>query len=420
MNNGPSCAFLISLLALGNLAAALRASAATITGEIVDAATGQPIPARIYIRHADGRWLFPESVSPQGSALRYEKRNWMNTNAVEFHTTLSAHPFRVELEPGPYLFIVERGKEYRSFEKRIEVGNEPLNLRLPLQRWVNMAQRGWFSGDTHVHRSLAELPNVMLAEDLNVAFPLTYWVTKAFASPTAGDKNTDRDASAELIRVDATHVIYPRNTEYEIFTVNGQSHTLGAVFVLNQKTPLTQGAPPVGPIAAQARREGALLDLDKHNWPWSMAIVPLMKVDLFELANNHHWRTEYGITNWSVPAASWMGIGSGTTSDRDWTLYGFQNYYALLDCGFRVRPTGGTADGVHPVPLGFGRVYVHLPRGFSYEAWVKGLNEGRSFVSTGPMLIAQVDGKDPGEWFKSKSGEQRPVKVEATILSEEQ
>src|SRR5262249_55571927 len=62
----------------------------------------------------------------------------------------------------------------------------------------------------------------------------------------------------------------------------------------------------------------------------------------------------------------------------------------------------------------------HLPRGFSYEAWVKGLNEGRSFVSTGPMLIAQVDGKDPGEWFKSKSGEQRPVKVEATILSEEQ
>ncbi|MCH7663048.1 MAG: hypothetical protein IH859_04165 [Chloroflexi bacterium] len=32
------------------------------------------------------------------------------------------------------------------------------------------------------------------------------------------------------------------------------------------------------------------------------------------------------------------------------------------------------------MPLGFGRVYVHLPGGFNYAAWMKGLNEGRSFV----------------------------------------
>ena len=40
-------------------------------------------------------------------------------------------------------------------------------------------------------------------------------------------------------------------------------------------------------------------------------------------------------------------------------------------CGL-LRPTAGTASGVHPVPLGFGRVYVHCPAGFSYEAWVRG------------------------------------------------
>ena len=47
-------------------------------------------------------------------------------------------------------------------------------------------------------------------------------------------------------------------------------------------------------------------------------------------------------------------------TERGWIDFGFQNYYALLDCGFRLRPTAGTASGVHPVPLGFGRVYVHL------------------------------------------------------------
>ncbi len=197
----------------------------------------------------------------------------------------------------------------------------------------------------------------------------------------------------QLVTVDATHVFWPRNTEYEIFTIGAKRHTLGAVFALGHKTPFTNGAPPIGPIAAQARREGALLDLDKHDWPWSMALVPLLGVDLYELANNHHWRTEFAMTNWSTPAPAWMGLPNQGRSGSalDWTLYTFQNYYALLNCGFRLRPTAGTANGVHPVPLGFGRVYVNLPDGFSYENWLKGLKGGRSFVTTGPMLFAEVN-----------------------------
>ena len=85
-------------------------------------------------------------------------------------------------------------------------------------------------------------------------------------------------------------------------------------------------------------------------------------------------------------------------TERGWIDFGFQNYYALLDCGFRLRPTAGTASGVHPVPLGFGRVYVHLDpeQGFDGAAWLQGLNQGRSFVTTGPMLLVTLDGQDPG------------------------
>jgi len=82
-------------------------------------------------------------------------------------------------------------------------------------------------------------------------------------------------------------------------------------------------------------------------------------------------------------------------------VYGFQNYYALLHCGYRLLPTAGTASGVHPVPLGFGRVYVHCPKGFTDEAWVRGLNEGRSFVTTGPMLFVHVNGQPPGTRFSN-------------------
>ncbi|MBN2507206.1 MAG: CehA/McbA family metallohydrolase [Verrucomicrobia bacterium] len=402
-------------------AAPSASPAPTLTGEVLDEATGKLIPSRLYIQHADGRWFFPESAVSGGSAIRYERRNWLNTNAVEYHATLSAHPFRIQLPPGAYTVTAERGKEYRPVTQHVEIDQADRHVRLPLRRWVNLAARGWYSGDTHVHRTLADLPNVMLAEDVNVVFPLTFWITRAFVPPAQSDKNHDTEAAPKLIAVDATHVIWPRNTEYEIFSVGSKPHSLGAVFALNHQTPFQKGVPPLIPFAGQARLEGALLDLDKHDWPWSMALVPLIGVDLYELANNHHWRTGFGLTNWSTPAPAWMNLPNAGKhgTELDWTHYTFQNYYALLNCGFRLRPSAGTANGVHPVPLGFGRVYVHLPGGFSYGAWVKRLAEGRSFVTTGPMLLVKIDRQLPGFQFAAKPRLTRRVTVEGTVLSEQ-
>jgi hypothetical protein len=327
----------------------------------------------------------------------------------------------VDLPPGRYTFTIERGKEYHPESRSVTVGKEPPGLKFKLRRWIDMAARGWYSGDTHVHRGLDELPNVMLAEDLNVAFPLLYWVTEAFVSPKAGPKGPLREVDARVIPVDATHVIYPRNTEYEIFTVGKQRHTLGAFFVLNHRTVFDQGVPPVRPVAERAHQEGGLIELDKHNWPWSMALVPVMKADLFELSNNHVWRTEFGFPAFGELAADYMKVerdGKGFT-ERGWLDYGFQNYYALLNCGFRLRPTAGTASGVHPVPLGFGRVYVHCPERFTYEGWLRGLNEGKSFVTTGPMLLVQVNGQQPGHTFKPAPADSLEYHVRGTVLGEQ-
>lgn len=358
-----------------------------LRGEVLDADTGTRLACRIYIEGTNGSWHFAKSVS----AVEYRKQKEWNPACVEMHTTLSADPFTASLPPGDYTVRIERGKEYFPAAHQVKIKDNDVEVKIRLQRWVNMAERGWYSGDTHVHRSLAELPNVLLAEDLNVAFPLTSWVTDAFVSPAKGRTN----GPGELIQVDRTHVIYPRNTEYEIFRVGQKSHTLGAFFVLGHKTLFDVGVPPVRLIGEQARREGALLELDKHNWPWSMMLVPILKVDLYELSNNHLWRTEFGYRDYGDPAPEYMQVERDTKgwTERGWVDYGFQNYYALLNCGFRLRPTAGTASGVHPVPLGFGRVYVHLPQGFGYDAWLRGLNEGRSFVTTGPMLFIQIDGQ---------------------------
>jgi hypothetical protein len=381
-----------------------------IRGEVLDAQSGKPLPCRIYIQRADGSWHFAKSASASGSAVEYRKQKDWNSASVEMHTTLSAHPFIASVPTGTYTILVERGKEYFPESRSVKVESGDVRVTIRLRRWINLEKEGWYSGDTHVHRPINELTNLLLAEDLNVAFPLTSWVRDAFVAPAKGGGDEQR---VEVMAVDKTHVIYPRNTEYEIFRVGQKNHTLGAFFVLGHQTLFQEGVPTVRPIARRARKEGALLELDKHNWPWSMMLVPVLGVDLFELANNHLWRTEFGYRDYGDAAPEYMRVERAAKdwTERGWVDYGFQNYYALLNCGFRLRPTAGTASGVHPVPLGFGRVYVRLERGFSYDAWLRGLDEGRSFVTTGPMLFIEVNGKDSGHAFKSGDTKSRTYRI---------
>jgi hypothetical protein len=375
------------------LAAADSCRAETLTGTIRDDQTGQPLAARLYIRSENGAWHFAAVTDSAGKAVPYKKQR--SDTSVEMHTAVSAHAFEADLPPGKYTLTAERGKEYLPAEQLVEIVDKPVTVEIKLHRWIDMAGRGWYSGDTHVHRTLDELPTAMLADDLNVALPLTYWVTKSDTPPAQGDKNLP-PVEAKVIEVTPKHLIWPLNTEYEIFTVGGKQHTLGAVFGLGHKTVLSRGVPPVRPIAEQVHREGGLLDLDKHNWPWSMALVPVMNVDLFELANNHHWRTQFAFRNFGEPIPAYMGLPHDPAGmdEKAWTEFGLQNYYALLNCGFRLMPTAGTASGVHPVPLGWGRVYVHCPEGFSFENWMKGLAAGRSFVTTGPILNVWLERRE--------------------------
>lgn len=248
-------------------------------GSIVDADTRKPIAARVYLQDAQGNWLFVRSASDQGTAWPYAEAWVPMPDSVERHTTVSAHPFTINLTPGEYQVLIERGKEYLPLKEKLIVpgvaaspdGREPnpptLETTFALQRWSDMAAQGWYSGETHVHRRIAELPNVMSAEELNVAFPVTFWTTSSDKAPDL-EPSTLRsqgpspfgpreDAGYDPVWVNDRQVILPRNTEYEIFSIGPRRHTLGALFILNHRTPFTQTMPPVRIIVEQARREGA-------------------------------------------------------------------------------------------------------------------------------------------------------------------
>ncbi|MEQ1828506.1 MAG: CehA/McbA family metallohydrolase [Pirellula sp.] len=389
---------------------------------VVDAESNSPLPARLYLTSTEGKPYYLSVTDPNGSAVKYDKQNWLNSMSIERHTTVSAHVAEVRLPPGKYQITAERGKVYRSTTQTLDVGDSDLDVNIPLVCWFDPESLGWYSGDTHIHRSVDELKNVVLAEDLNVAMPLSYWVTRSHTPPANGDKSIAGEIPADLVTVDDRHVIWPRNTEYEIFSVGAKRHTLGALFVLGHKQPLPLGVPNWQPVIQASRSPSVLFDMDKLDWPFAMLLPALAQNSLYELANNHMWRTEFAFEKWNTPAPAYMQPPFGTQSggERAWIDYTHGMYHTLLNCGLRLPPSAGTANGVHPVPAGFGRVYVHLGREFSYEAWIDALQRGRSFVTTGPMLLAKADSHHPGHEFRFEGdeGTNHEVPIQVEVFSE--
>ncbi len=81
-------------------------------------------------------------------------------------------------------------------------------------------------------------------------------------------------------------------------------------------------------------------------------------------------------------------------------------WYRLLNAGYAVAPSGGTdvmTDFHRTMALGSTRVYVRPEGPLTWESYMRALKDGRSFVTTGPMLEFSVNGTArPGDVVSAK------------------
>jgi hypothetical protein len=363
---------------------------------IIDHATGRKVDARCYLTDASGHHWVPSG------AITYVK-------APERDFIALGH-FGIELPPGTYTLRVERGTEYRPYEHKVEIkAGEIVRLNTELIRWINMNARGWYSGDLHNHRDWREMPEILLSEDLNLGTTTTNWVwvdRTISLQPPKGEQ--------AIRRIDATHVYSIYDTEIE-----RNSPGPGAIDLLGLKKPIEfQGyelAPPNTTFTKEAHEQGGWVDAEKITWRDGTALVALHQVDSVGLVYNSFG--PYGVE---------LGAGTIPQDKREYSppgglmYWAMDVYYRLLNCGFKLPVSAGTASGVKPIPLGYDRVYVRLPGKFSYQKWFQELKAGSSFATNGPMLFLTVNGHEPGETvrFASDSGERnRRVRVHAKVFS---
>jgi hypothetical protein len=353
--------------------------------ERINSGAPRPVPARVHLTDSAGQPILAPALPSY--------RDHFNCDG---EVTLA-------LDSGSYAYTIERGPEYQRATGSVEIqSGKTTEHQVTLSRTIDLAARGWYSGETHVHRPLEEMPILMRSEDLHVAPVLTMWnKTNTWkAKPLPQKLSVD----AEPSRI------------FHVLAVEDERDG-GALLYFNLTRPLDLSADsrefpsPVLHMHEALKQEGAWVDVEKPFW-WDVPTwVATGKVRSIGIANNHMQRKSMMDNEaWGKPRdrAQFPGPrGNG--------FYSQSLYYRLLNCGLRIPPSAGSASGVLDNPVGYNRVYVHLDGPFSYEAWWNNLASGRSFVTNGPILQVQAGGHDPGHILRAPAGKTVTVTLDVKV-----
>ena len=363
---------------------------------ITDKQTGNPIAARIEVKDNDGKSYWSPIKGPSYAVGREERGAW--------HTLLWDH------QPGPYFYVdgkAELGVDptgktatiYHGFEYKPVTVDVPQSgeVRVAMERWIDMPERGWYSGHTHIHTTDVGIPVqfsrywpiVSQGEDLHVSAILTLkgeWESHAIYADEYPMGKREAFSTAEHITFYGEEF---RNNPY------GHLAFLGLKELIQ---PISTGAlgelggpdyPPNSHVLDEALAQGATT-ISAHFGIFSRD-VPQIK-------------TPWHSTGFEMPVDVALGkihmaelAGNGGQRDV---------WYDILNCGFRVAATAGPDWIIKDTP----RVYVDLGDSpFTLDSWRKGLQAGNSFITNGPMLSFSVNGQAPGSELKLGKG---PVDVE--------
>lgn len=354
-----------------------------IEWNIRDAATKEKTPCRIHLLDANGK-----PVKPEDLALPYWKDHFVCDGSASF-----------SLPPGNYRYEIERGPEYASIQKPLTASpGSVVRIEETLTRITNLADEGWWSGETHVHRPLGEIPLLMQSEDLHVAVVMTWW--------------NDRNAWKQEPLPSPSIVLFDQNRMYDM--LGGEDERGGgAILMFGLDVPLPiagsqRESPPSVKWLHEAKEKNAWVDAEKPFW-WDYPLwLSTNKLDSVGIANNHMTRGGMypGREAWGKPRD--LEKFPEPLGNALWTQ---EIYYHTLNAGFRIPPSAGSASGVLPNPVGYNRMYVNLPdqQELTWENWWSAVRAGRLFVTNGPLLRVTANNKISGHVFQS------PEPLELTI-----
>lgn len=377
---------------------------AILHGTIQDAATGKPSACTVAITDAQGRLVTENDSFRSGFRCAGE--------------------FTKRLPAGPTSIRVTRGLETRGIEMELPLqAGANTNITFVLQRTVDLRKRGWFAGDSHVHMLHGErtvpvtfdfVALTARAEDLQYLSLAQAW---DLPNPTPEALEVQLRPRSTPDCLLAWNLEAPKN-----YYKGDAGRCLGHCWNLGMR----------GRTAEEANVIQTLLDASAWDYESdkptylnfeSHQLIHAQGGAVFYTHPARWWRGAWGgqggypkvddmrVSNMAVelPLDTVLGptfdgvdviTGSGEFEANE---KAFQIWALLLNHGYRLAATGSSdacfdrpGGGIPGVP----RTYTFMPGRFSLRNVTRATLAGRTFVTTGPLLVAEVDGKPPGTSFR--------------------
>jgi hypothetical protein len=361
-------------ITIGNLA--YRRKMGKLIVRVLDKATRKPMRARVHLEAADGRAYAPTESWFRADWLMFDHMD----QAGEYHYFHTDGAFEIDLPPGKTQLSVSRGFEYLPVDRDAEVSAAaPARIDIALERIENMAAKGWWDGDNHFHMNYAGVyfntPKRLMeqaeSEDIHVLNNLI--CNKEQRIPDVahftGRPDPVSTATRVLFHSQEYHPPFWGHAAY----LNLKKHLVIPDYVGYQNTIVGSLFPSNTIPARVARRQGGLAGYAHGAGPHFAADLALENVDFVE-ANN---------------------------------IDSMQPLYRAWNCGYKVVASAGEdafPNFYRSYILGSNRVYVRTGPVLDYDKWTADFKAGKAFVTSGPLVTLNVDGREPGDTISLAPG----------------
>lgn len=364
---------------------------------VVDRATHKPTFCRVNVVGPDGNYYEPQdNVLAPWSLQRLGNRQGKGPIRYYGWFFYSSGEFRVDVPAGPVRIEVWKGYEFRPQRLTVlAVAGKLTKTTIQLERTAPMAELGYYSGDTHLHLNRRNVEDDRRALDLLAAEDVQYGFVLAMNDPRSYSGLTDRQEWPQRNGFGPNSV--QNRGDYTI--ASGQEYrcgTYGHICLLMHDRLVLEG-----------------LTVNPNNWP-VFGLVGLETRKLGGYSFHAHGGYSQEIL---ADFAQRVTDGVELLQFAEYRGIALEGWYRMLSIGYRF-PAVGASDYPYCRAFGDCRTYVYSPERPSCLEWARRAAAGRSFFTTGPLLLLDVDGRRPGDEIAMTSDQPRSLTARVRVRSE--
>lgn len=373
-------------------------SGGIVSGVVLDEC-GNPITARVI------------AVAPERSFLVTAYTDWSGR-------------FSLELSEGLYTLEISKGLEYERLSLKVPVREgEERSFEIVLKRLINLSALGWFPGDTHLHTVHSDgKDDPELLALACTANGLSWAVLSDHNTLSGGEKWLSfRDKLLTILGQEVTtrlgHVNAIGVRELVPWDVKRREDLLEIFELIRKQGGVSQINHPFD--TKSPLRNFKELDLEAYDLIeiWNGGSPPNIegfgnleaKLFWFDLLNRGRKVFASAGSDCHDVHNVYSSLAFAPTPLFMWALRTRIGDPKVLE---RARENEKLLKewvryGLYP---GYPRVYVKVNT-LTEEEVLKALKEGRSFLTNGPLLLVELNGRGPGETVRLRDNEPALLKV---------